>query len=79
MRYLIAIFVAMTIYGIDIAHYGGAVISACMIVVVIYGARQFNKRDAEYNADPRNAKPVPGADTVQVLTDKESEAARSTF
>jgi hypothetical protein len=79
MKHLIAIFVALTMYGIAIHQYGGAVISACMIVVVYYGARQLDKRDQEWLRDPRSATPIKDADTLQVLKDKESEAARSTF
>ena len=79
MRHLVAIFVAMTVYGLVTAHYGGALISALMIVVVYYGARQLTKRDEEWLRDPRSARPASNTDTLQVLRDKESEAARSTF
>lgn len=77
MRHLAAIFVALTIYGVLIGHYGGALLSAGMIALVYYGARQLDKRDAEYDADPAHAKVPP--DTTELLAVKELETGGSRF
>ena len=77
MKYLIAIFVALTIYGVVAGKYGGAMLSAFMIVVVYYGARQLDKRDVEYAADPAHAKVPP--DTKELLKVKEVESGGSRF
>lgn len=75
MRCLLAIFVAMTIYGVVAGKYGGALFSSLMIVVVYYGARELDKRDAEFEADPRSAKRA--RDTRDLLVEKEVEASSS--
>jgi len=77
MKYLVAIFVALTIYGVVAGKYGGAMLSAGMALLVVYGARQLAKRDAEYDLDPANAKVPP--DTIELLTVKELEAGGSRF
>jgi hypothetical protein len=75
MKYLVAIFVALTIYGVAANKLGGAMFSAGMALFVVYGARQLAKRDAEFAADPAHARVIP--DTWDLLKEKEVEGGAS--
>jgi Zn-dependent protease with chaperone function len=77
MKYLVAIFVALTIYGVVAGHYGAAIISLGMVAFVFWGARQLVKRDAEFYASPASAKTIP--DTLEAMDKQEVESSGSRF
>lgn len=67
----------MAVYGFFTNHIGASLASLAMVVLTIYGARELNKRDAEYKVDPNNA--VAPKDTAELLSDNLNESGRSTF
>lgn len=77
MKFLTAVFLAMVVYGVAIGHLGGAILALFMVWFCWWGARVLDKRDADYNADPRNAKPMP--DTLEVLESQACECSRPDF
>lgn len=77
MKFLAAVFVCMAVYGFASGHAGGALLALLMVPLSIYGARELNKRDAEFYSSPRSAQVVP--DTLELLREQGSEGTRSTF
>lgn len=77
MKFLIVIFLAMAVVGLFGEHKGAGLLALGMAGLVVYGARQLDKRDAEWAADPRNAKLVP--DTAQLLREQACECSGSRF
>lgn len=53
------------LYGCFSGHLGAGLIALAMIPFTIYGERELNKRDREWEQDPRNAKQPP--DTREIL------------
>lgn len=74
MKYLVGIFIAMAIFGMLTGHVGAGLLAVFMAGLTHWGARQLNKREAEFNADPRNAKSA--THTLQALNDCECECMR---
>lgn len=77
MKFLMAVFTALSLYGSYTGQLAGAVCSLGMIYLCIYGDREIRKRDAEYKADPDHAKVPP--DTIDLLESHPTEAGRITF
>lgn len=75
MRILMLAYAILCVAGLWQAHFGIAVISACMIVFTKYGERELDKRDAEFFASPAGAKQI--ADTMQLLVTQETECGAS--
>jgi hypothetical protein len=74
---LASIFLTISVYGVVVGHFGGALISLGMAVFVIWGARQLDKRDAEFYASPASAKTIP--DTLEAMAKQEVESSSSRF
>lgn len=77
MKAFALLFVAMAAYGFYTNHIGGALISVFMSGFVVYGARQLDKRDAEFYATPAGAKQV--ADTLELMRQQGCECTGSRF
>lgn len=75
MKYLVAVFVCMAVYGYTTGHYGGAILSAFMAVFSVYGSRQLSKRDAEAAANQT----AVGMDSLECLDAQCCECSRTQF
>lgn len=71
------VFLAMFVYGLVVGNSAAALISLGMVAFLIYGARQLDKRDAEFLASAASAKTIP--DTQQAMADQEVESSGSRF
>lgn len=74
---LTTIFLTMFVYGLLVGYYGAALISLGMVGVLIYGARQLAKRDAEFFASAASARPIPS--TMEAMDKQEVESSSSRF
>ena len=63
------------LYGIYVAHLGGAMISLALVPFMLYADHMLNKRDREYVALPESAKQTP--DALEELRKHDSESAAS--
>lgn len=77
MKFLLAVFVSMALYGLVTDHKGAGLLALFMAGFVVYGERQLNKRDAEFAASPQSANVEP--ESVRSMHEHCCEAARSTF
>jgi hypothetical protein len=72
---LLGVFAGLAVYGLTSSKLGGGLLSLAMCGVIAYADRELNKRQAEYIADPRNAK-AP-MDSVAALDQSCTEASRA--
>ena len=69
------LFAFLFLYGCLSGHVGAGLIALCMVPFMLYGERELNKRDAEFEASPQAAR-LP-ADTTQDLQQHECECIAS--
>lgn len=65
IRGLAFIFFCIFVYGCFVGHLGAALIALFMVPFTLYGEKQLDKRDREWEALPQNAKQPP--DTREIL------------
>ena len=70
-----ALFFFLFLYGCVSGHVGVGLISLAMVPFMLYGERELNKRDAEFEATPAAARLLP--DTRQDLHEHECECIAS--
>jgi len=75
VKILFIIFTLMGVYGLLIGFYGPGFLSFAMLCLVVWARKELAKREAEYLADPANAK-TPSDSTAR-LTSSDSEAGRT--
>ena len=77
IKTFVIIFVLFAMYGVFTHHLGAAALALMSAGVFVLAEREFEKRDAEYRADPKFAKEVP--DTLRKLAEHSTEASGSRF
>lgn len=77
MKSMISVFIGMFFYGLMTNHLGGAILAIVLLLFVIYGSRQLDKRDAEFYANPRSATKEPS--TLDKLEKEDCESSGSRF
>lgn len=77
MKVLFGIFFCMFVYGVFTNHVGAGLLALFMSGFVVYGSRQLDKRDAEWEHDPRNTKSI--LNTLELLEQQGCEGSRSVF
>lgn len=77
MRVLVLIFLLMALYGGVTGHFGAALLALAVAGFTHWAEKKFKQQEAEYLASPASAKPEK--DTVDMLDEQGTEAARRSF
>jgi hypothetical protein len=77
MKILLALFIAMGIYGVFSDHLGAGAMSFVCAYLVRWGGRRMQEEEAAYYASPDNA--IQPKDTTELLSSHPTEAGRATF
>ena len=77
MKSMGSVFTGMFFYGVVTSHLGGALLAIVLLIFVIYGCRQLDKRDEEFNANPASAIKPPS--TLTKLDSEDCESSASKF